>query len=146
MLFIWSNQMWKVSVRVREWNTEMKHALHVSHALRHTAKLWWEVRGREDECSIWFPFGRFLYDGRKVFWAIINPKSETTNEEKKLNCHGFLQKPNRFFQPVLAERVRENAVKIFIDDAPVLTEHRHDSSKQQRLEALLQAWSRVGKK
>ncbi len=59
-------------------------------------------------------------------------------EEKKLNCHGFLQKPNRFFQPVLAERVTRNAAKIFIDNAPVLTEHRHDPSEQQRLEALLQ--------
>ncbi len=67
------------------------------------------------------------------FWSL-----KGRYEEKKLNCHGFLQKPNRFFQPVLAERVTENAVKIFIDNSPVLTEHRHDSSEQQRLEALLQ--------
>ncbi len=66
-------------------------------------------------------------------------------EEKKLNCHGFLQKPNRFFEPVLTERVRENAMKIFIDNAPVLTRHRHDSSEQQHLEALLQV-EQSGKK
>ncbi len=48
-------------------------------------------------------------------------------EEKKLNCHGFVQKPNRFFEPVLAERVTENAMKLFVVDCPVLTEHRHDS-------------------
>ncbi len=66
-------------------------------------------------------------------------------EEKKLNCHGFLQKPNRFFQPVLAERVTENDVKIFVDNAPVLAEHRHDSSEPRRLEALLQV-EQCGKK
>ncbi len=47
------------------------------------------------------------------------------------------QKQNPFFQPVLAERSAENCMKFFVVDAPVLTEHRHDSSEQQRLEALL---------
>ncbi len=55
------------------------------------------------------------------------------NEEKKLNCHGFLQKLNRFFQPVFAERVTGSVVKMFLYNALVLTENRHDWSEEQML-------------
>ncbi len=37
-------------------------------------------------------------------------------EKKKINRHGFLQKPYRFFQSVLAETVGQGKVQKFICD------------------------------